>query len=147
MPLVLIQVPPKIPSAIWSDIKTISSAEVYKQSSCFKSQENLYLELKPMLSMLDSLALKFEEPKLMIESIQLVSSANLQVSRLRRASTGPYIKRELKKPMVAILSVAWWSIRGEIWKECRGHLQKVKRLLELLFNTNARKVSAALALL
>ena len=93
--------PPKIPGAIWADIKATSSADVYKQTTCFKAQENLYLALKPMLTVLESLTPNSDERKLMAESIQLVCSANLQFNRFRRALIGPYIKREFKKPLMA----------------------------------------------
>ena len=94
--------PPRIPGAIWGDIKATSPAYVYKQTFCFKALENLYLALKPMLTVLEFLTPNSDERKLMAESIQFVCSANLQFNRFRRALTGPYIKREFKKPLMAI---------------------------------------------
>lgn len=94
-------VPPKLPKSVWDAVKS-SPADQFKQRVCFKAQSLTCTAIKPLLSVLDSL-----DPDDSVNinnittSIQLLCSSNLQLNRFRRSMTSPYIKKDLRKSMLA----------------------------------------------
>lgn len=93
--------PPKLPSAVWDAVKPVKTS-CWKLKACHKAQAYVTTAIKPLLSVLDSLDRSDDETRKKIaNSIQLLSTANLQFNRLRRAIASPLIKKDFRK---AILS-------------------------------------------
>ena len=91
--------PPKFPSAMWDSVQT-NGSDVYRLKALFKVQENLYLSIKPLLDLLSTA--EGEAKEKLIESIQLICSSNLQLSRFRRATIAPHLKPELRKQILSL---------------------------------------------
>lgn len=88
-------VPPPIPNVFWNKMRN-NSTELYKQKAILKSQKMNTLAIKPLLSVLDQMDRNDPKVNMIASSVQLMCSANLQLSRLRRASTSRLMKNELK---------------------------------------------------
>ena len=93
--------PAKIPSSLWNSIKA-NKSEHYKQKMLFKSQQNYTCAIKPLLDVLSNIP---RQDKKSIENlttaIQLISNGNLNLNRLRRSLVVPYIKKDLRTPLLA----------------------------------------------
>lgn len=88
--------PPHLPPALWQ--KTKSSAQnTYKERSLFRIQSLSTSAIKPLLDVLDSLDAQDPNREKIASSIQLICSANLRTSRMRRAITSKFIKPELRQ--------------------------------------------------
>lgn len=96
-------VPPEIPPVFWNKMKSDSknSLVYYNQRALWKSQKLYCLALKPLLSSLDNM--EKDDPNLtnITTAVQLICSANLQTSRLRRASTAKFMKNDVKASLFA----------------------------------------------
>ena len=91
--------PPRLPEPFWNTVNARSHSDTFKAKSIYKSQDYINLAIKPLLSALESCPK--ETKSHLLPSIQLLCSANLQLSRLRRATCAPYIKKDLKKQLLS----------------------------------------------
>ena len=93
--------PPKLPSSIWNRIRSQScnSDEFIKQKCIMKSQKFQSSAIMPLLSVLESLKSSDPNQKLVASAIQMISSSNLQLTRLRRTSVAKFVKSELRQPL------------------------------------------------
>lgn len=94
-------VPPKVPSVFWNKIRH-NNVELYKHKSVMKSQKLTTLAVKPLLSVLDKMDRNDPNVSMIASSIQLICSANLQLSRLRRASTVKFMKNDFKSELFSL---------------------------------------------
>ena len=93
-------IPPTIPIVFCNKLKN-NSSELYKQRSVYKAQKISTLAIKPLLSVLDNLDRNDPNLAHIATSIQLICTANLQLSRLRRASTAKYMRYDVKDSLFA----------------------------------------------
>jgi len=93
--------PPKVPATIWQSIKP-DSADGYKQSVLFKTQEIVYTSICPLLTVLQNLPESDDANRELVSSaIQLICTSNLQLNRYRRSLIAPYIKKDFRKNLLS----------------------------------------------
>ena len=102
--------PAKLPDPIWSAVKD-SKYDGYKHRILFSLQSNLLNSLKPLLDCLPSIA-DSETKEKIAQSIQMISSVNLDINRFRRVIAAPHLKTEYKKSFCK-LPVTRSSLFGE----------------------------------
>ena len=118
--------PPKFPSSLWSAAQQ-SNADAFRLKSLYKSQENLCLSIKPLLSALDSCPKSSRH--LILKSIQLITSTNLNLNRFRRSIIAPRLKPELRKQVLA-LPVTHDSFLGEDFNKATDGLIKEQAAID-----------------
>ena len=131
--------PPKFPSSLWTAVQT-SSADTFRLKSLYKSQENLYLAIKPLLASLDSSPK--EVRKNILTSIQLIASSNLSLNRFRRATLAPHLKPEIRKQVLA-LPVSHNSFFGEEFNKAADTLLKEQSAIEKVLYKKPHKPSTS----
>lgn len=93
--------PPKLPPAIWDSVRQNKGATL-KLKACHKAQSYVTSAVKPLLTVLESLDPTDDENRSRLAyAVQLLSTANLQFNRFKRAMAGPLIKKEFRKTMLS----------------------------------------------
>ena len=87
--------PPRFPESIWNTISSRSQGDTLRSRSIYKAQDTLCTALKPLLTCLETASK--ETRSHLGPAIQLITTANLQLSRFRRVAVSPYLKKELRK--------------------------------------------------
>ena len=88
--------PPHLPPALWQKTRA-SPQNTLKERSLFRIQNLSSSAIKPLLDVLDSLDAQDPNREKIASSIQLLCSANLRTSRMRRNLTSKFIKPELRQ--------------------------------------------------
>lgn len=87
--------PPNLPDSLWQKVKT-SKPDLFQHSSLFKIQKTMCLALKPLLSTLASPSLDDSARNNLATTVQLICTANLKISRFRRAMVSKHIRQNLR---------------------------------------------------
>ena len=91
--------PPKFPPSLWS-LAQNNSLDQMRLKILFRSQQNLYLAVKPLLAALELCPKECQDN--IIKAIQLICSTNLNLNRFRRTTIAPYLKVDLRKEILAL---------------------------------------------
>lgn len=87
--------PPVLPQALWQKAKT-SQNDMFQQRSLLKIQDIQTLAIKPLLSVLSMNNCPQSIQNSIASSIQLLCTANLKTSRLRRALASKFVRKEIR---------------------------------------------------
>ena len=127
---------PKFPSSVWSRVSQ-QSGVVNRLKSLFRTQETLYLSLKPLLTAA-SLVPK-EEISHILKSIQLITSANIELNRFQHLTIAPHLKPEILK-QVLTLPVKHDTFFGDNFAKATEEIVKEQSTLDkILTNPNIKK--------
>ena len=118
--------PPKLPPSLWSAVQS-NSADSYRLKSLYKSQELLYLSIKPLLSVASTCS-KDYRPNI-LKSIQLICATNLNLNRYRRTIISPHLKSDLRKNILS-LPVKHDSVFGEEFSKTADNIIKEQSAME-----------------
>ena len=128
--------PPRFPQSLWSAVQG-SSSDLFKLKFLFRTQENLYLAIKPLLASLDSCPKEIQDN--IIKSIQLICSANLNLNRFRRFTIAYHLKPELKKQILSI-PVQHDSFFGDDFAKVSDSIIKEQTALDKIIKKHIPKV-------
>ena len=90
--------PPKLPKSIW-DRLVHNNSELSNQRNIIKSQKIICNAMMPLLTVLDSMENSDPNQLLLANSIQLLCTSNLKLSKARRTAIAPFVKPDLRKSL------------------------------------------------
>ena len=122
--------PPRFPQPLWNTVQS-SQSDLLKLKTLYKSQENLFLAIKPLLTVAESCP-KEMRPNI-LKSIQLICSSNLSLNRFRRLTLAPHLKPELRKQLLS-LPIKHNSLFGEDFGKVTDSLIKDNSTIEKIIN-------------
>ena len=93
--------PPDIPLVFWRKLKN-NSNDLFRQKCLLQVQKVTCLSLKALLTTLDSMTDNDPNMALIATAVQLICTANLQTSRIRRSDTSKFMKNEVKPNLFSL---------------------------------------------
>ena len=88
---------PRLPEALWNAVQG-DFHDSNRLKAVFKIQNNLFLAIKPLLSLLDTV--EKEQADMLLESIQLICSSNLDLNKFRRVMVARHLQPQLRKQVL-----------------------------------------------
>ena len=88
---------PHLPEALWNAVQG-DFHDSNRLKAIFKIQNNLFLAIKPLLSLLDTV--EKEQADVLLESIELICSSNLDLNKFRRVMVARHLQPQLRKQVL-----------------------------------------------
>ena len=91
-------VAPRLPEALWEAVQN-DFTDSNRLKAIHKVQNNMFLALKPLLSVLEHTT-EQEKADQLTEAIQLICSSNLDLNKFRRVMVARHLRPQLRKQIL-----------------------------------------------